>query len=72
LINNALLDDANMIPWKQYTRMNGVFCGFTPTLYNEDFRQLESEACVEVGLNTSTIALQVVRGDKKGTQCLGV
>jgi hypothetical protein len=27
---------------------------------------------VEAGLNTSTIALQVVRGNEKGTQCLVV
>jgi hypothetical protein len=27
---------------------------------------------VEVGLNSSTVALQVVGGDKKGTQYLGV
>jgi hypothetical protein len=27
---------------------------------------------VEAGSNTSTVALRVVRGDEKGTQCLGV
>jgi hypothetical protein len=27
---------------------------------------------VEVGYNTSTVALRVVRGDEKGTQCPGV
>jgi hypothetical protein len=27
---------------------------------------------MEVGSNTSTVALQVVEGDVKGTQCLGV
>jgi hypothetical protein len=27
---------------------------------------------VEAGQNTSTVALRVVRGDKKGTQCPGV
>jgi hypothetical protein len=27
---------------------------------------------VEVGSNTSTVALRVVGGDEKGTQCLGV
>jgi hypothetical protein len=27
---------------------------------------------VEVGSNTSTAALRVVRGDDKGTRCLGV
>jgi hypothetical protein len=27
---------------------------------------------MEVGSNTSTVALQAVEGDEKGTQCLGV
>jgi hypothetical protein len=27
---------------------------------------------VEAGSNTSTVALQVVEGDEKGTECLGV
>jgi hypothetical protein len=27
---------------------------------------------VEAGSNTSTVALRVVEGDEKGTQCLGV
>jgi hypothetical protein len=27
---------------------------------------------VEAGSNTSTVAMQVVGGDEKGTQCLGV
>jgi hypothetical protein len=31
-----------------------------------------SQSRVEVGSNTSTVALQVVGGDEKGTQCLGV
>jgi hypothetical protein len=30
------------------------------------------EPRVEAGSNTSTVALRVVGGDKKGTQCLGV
>jgi hypothetical protein len=29
-------------------------------------------SCVEAGSNTSTVALRVVGGDEKGTQCLGV
>jgi hypothetical protein len=29
-------------------------------------------ARAEAGSNTSTVALQVVEGDEKGTQCLGV
>jgi hypothetical protein len=32
----------------------------------------EQEYGAEVGSNTSTIALRVVGGDEKGTQCLGV
>jgi hypothetical protein len=28
--------------------------------------------CVEIGLNTSTVTMRVVGGDRKGTQCLGV
>jgi hypothetical protein len=32
----------------------------------------ERLARVEVGWNTSTVALRVVGGDEKGTQCLGV
>jgi hypothetical protein len=31
-----------------------------------------SYALAEVGSNTSTIALRVVGGSEKGTQCLGV
>jgi hypothetical protein len=31
-----------------------------------------SLSCVEAGSNTSTVALRVVGGDEKGTQCLGV
>jgi hypothetical protein len=31
-----------------------------------------NEARVEAGSNTSTVALRVVGGDGKGTQCLGV
>jgi hypothetical protein len=27
---------------------------------------------VEAGLNTSTVAMRVVGGDEKGTQCLGL
>jgi hypothetical protein len=27
---------------------------------------------VEAGSNTSTVALRVVGGDEKGTQCLGI
>jgi hypothetical protein len=30
------------------------------------------EPRVEAGSNTSTVALRVVGGDEKGTQCLGV
>jgi hypothetical protein len=29
-------------------------------------------SCVEAGLDTSTVALRVVGGDEKGTQCLGL
>jgi hypothetical protein len=35
-------------------------------LYNDDTSR------VEAGSNTSTVALRVVGGDEKGTQCLGV
>jgi hypothetical protein len=31
-----------------------------------------SDSRVEAGSNTSTIPRRVIRGDKKGTQCLGV
>jgi hypothetical protein len=37
---------------------------------NANFKMFLSR--VEAGYNTSTVALQVVRGDKKGTQCPGV
>jgi hypothetical protein len=30
------------------------------------------ETRVEAGSNTSTVALRVVGGDEKGTQCLGL
>lgn len=32
----------------------------------------DSKSCVEAGQNTSTVALQVVEGNKKRTWCLGV
>jgi hypothetical protein len=38
----------------------------------EDHLEHLSTSCVEEGSNTSTIALQVIGGDKEGTQCLGV
>jgi hypothetical protein len=33
--------------------------------------ELEKLVRVEVGSNTSTLALRVVGGDEKGTQCMG-
>jgi hypothetical protein len=36
---------------------------------NPDY--ITSKFRVEAGLNTSTVALRVVGGDEKGTQCLG-
>jgi hypothetical protein len=44
-----------------------------PRLYSEDRREVEVEdEHVEAGSYTSTVALRVVGGDEKGTQCLGV
>jgi hypothetical protein len=37
-----------------------------------DLTQLELESRVKAVSNTSTLALRVVGGDVKGTQCLGV
>jgi hypothetical protein len=34
--------------------------------------QTESVTHLEAGSNTTNVALRVVGGDKKGTQCLGV
>jgi hypothetical protein len=34
--------------------------------------EAESTSHVKVGSNISTVALQVVGGDEKGTQCLGL
>jgi hypothetical protein len=34
--------------------------------------QMHIESRVEAGSNNSTVTLRVVRGDEKGTQCLGV
>jgi hypothetical protein len=36
-----------------------------PSLYNEDQLVAEAESSVEVGPNTSTLALRVVGGDEK-------
>jgi hypothetical protein len=41
-----------------------------PRLYDEDISQLDSHSRVEAGFNTSSVALRVVGGDGKGTQCL--
>jgi hypothetical protein len=30
------------------------------------------QSCVEAGSNTSTVALRVLGGNERGTQCLGV
>jgi hypothetical protein len=46
--------------------------GAAPRLYNEDLQQLEIDTRMEAGSNNSTAALRVVKGDEKGTQCLGV
>jgi hypothetical protein len=50
------------------TRMTDVFYGSASRLYNEDLTQFPLEA----GSNTSAVALRVVGGDRKGTQCLAV
>jgi hypothetical protein len=51
---------------------SGIFCGSASRLYNEDLTQLELDARVEVGSNTSIVVLRVVGGAEKGTECLGV
>jgi hypothetical protein len=62
----------------QYTMDGGVFSvGTAPRLCNEDLKQIELESQlreprVEEGSNTSTVALRVVGGDKRKTQCLGL
>jgi hypothetical protein len=45
-----------------------LFCG----LFNDAFRSETIHSCVKMESNTSTVALQVVGDDEKGTQCLGV
>jgi hypothetical protein len=52
-----------------------LFCEVGAEVNNESLgRRTRSliEGHVEVGSNTSTVALGVVGGDEKGTQCLGV
>jgi hypothetical protein len=39
----------------------------TDTLYKRPFRWAWCQSCVEAGSNTSTVALRVVGGDKKGS-----
>jgi hypothetical protein len=39
--------------------------------YNRDSYRRSNGPPVEAGSNTSTVALRVVGGDEKGTQCLG-
>jgi hypothetical protein len=49
--------------------------GSTPRLYSQDPRPAEFKEfspSVEAGSNTSTVALRIVQGDEKGTQCLRV
>jgi hypothetical protein len=43
-----------------------------PRLYNEKPTITDSSPRVEAGSNTSIVTLQVVEGDEKGTQFLGV
>jgi hypothetical protein len=48
------------------------FMWSTPTLYHTTDTVQFSYSHVEAGSNTTTVDLQVVGGDKKGTQCLGI
>jgi hypothetical protein len=43
-----------------------------PSVYKEDKEYRLSQSRVESGSKTSTVALRVVGGDEKGTQCLWV
>jgi hypothetical protein len=62
--------------------LNGYHCIFTcafcnkitiEELWNYSMLPLSYKGkVVEAGSNTSTVALRVVGGDEKGTQCLGV
>jgi hypothetical protein len=58
--------------FSDYNNGNGVFYGSMPRCYKQDILEQRVRTCVEAGLNTSTLALQVVGGDEKGTQCLGL
>jgi hypothetical protein len=42
-----------------------------PRYYTQDNLKQRVSFRVEAGSNTSTVALRVLRGDEKGTQCLG-
>jgi hypothetical protein len=43
-----------------------------PRCYEQDSLKQRVDARVEAGSNTSTVALRIVGGDEKGTQCPGV
>jgi hypothetical protein len=53
--------------WLRYSGSQASHC----SIYRWKF-PVADLPCVEVGSNTFTIALRVVGGDEKGTQCLGV
>jgi hypothetical protein len=42
-----------------------------PRIYASRLRRLALQG-VEAGSNTTTVALRVVKGDEKGSQCLGI
>jgi hypothetical protein len=53
--------------------METVFSvGSAPRLYKEDTTSVEIISRMETESNTSAVALRVVGGDEKGTQCRGV
>jgi hypothetical protein len=45
---------------------------YVPLCYKREMFKVQPVFRVDAGSNNSTVALRVVGGDEKGTQCLGV
>jgi hypothetical protein len=66
-------DSANTAPARQWLSSRHVMAARDTHATTEELLEpVFSVRYVEVGSNTSTVALRVVGGDAKGTQCLGV
>jgi ribosomal protein S14 len=71
LVNGAVNTSLQRRISMQQQRTRCFLCGLRQK-YMRTVAITQIVARVEAGSNTSTVTLRVVRGDEKGTQCLGV